>query len=72
MTEIPKMRMYYKIAKVVLVVLDTSKGEYDLGLLKVTDVGDKIGEYETVQERVDIARVVVGKTMLFFGIAATP
>ena len=32
MAEIPKVRMYYRNALVVLVVLDTSKGEYDLAI----------------------------------------
>lgn len=41
-TEIPKMRKYYRNAQVVLVVLDTSKGEYDLGLLKVNDFNNRL------------------------------
>jgi len=45
-TEIPKMRQYYRNAQVVLVVLDTSKGEYDLGLLKVDDLGNRLESEE--------------------------
>ncbi|KAG0578226.1 hypothetical protein KC19_4G007200 [Ceratodon purpureus] len=45
-TEIPKMRKYYRNAQVVLVVLDTSKGEYDLGLLKVDDFGNRLESRE--------------------------
>lgn len=45
-TEIPRMRSYYKNAEVVLVVLDTNKGDYDLRVLEVTDLEYRMGSRE--------------------------
>ncbi|KAG0627912.1 hypothetical protein M758_2G237400 [Ceratodon purpureus] len=42
-TEIPNMRRYYKNAEVVLVVLDITKGDYDLRVLEVNDLEERMG-----------------------------
>lgn len=45
-TEIPNMRRYYKNAEVVLVVLDISKGDYNLRELEVNDLEYRMGSKE--------------------------
>lgn len=62
-TEIPKMRRYYKNAEVVLVVLDTSKGDYDLKALEVKDLEHRMDSGERMHQLLTCSEMEAGECL---------
>lgn len=67
-TEIPNMRRYYKNAEVVLVVLDTSKGDYNLSALKVEDLGRRLDSGKRMRLHLTCAERATGESLQSEGV----